>query len=1134
MGALLDSPSRPANPTAIMRLVLVFFAGVLAGLCHANELRWTFDSDSLGTINGKLMGDAVVESIGPSADHFEGLPQSNDALRLDGKGDYLKVEDDGAGGLLDFHQGDPITIEAWVRLDRIGNGQNVYIVGKGRTHRNGAKENQNYALRMRAVSRDARLSFLFRSEKDEKGKSDWHRWTSSRGFHCDGSWHHVAVTYEFGKPDSIRGYVDGEKVGGKWDMGGATKRPPMVDDDDLWIGSSMAGSSGSSLTGAIDEVLIARRILPASDFAGRRIVIQHPPKRPMNQLKPGTVHVTVHEDVGSEAAWPIQLPDPLIEYHQSAFGIARIPMPCGRDGIRRDWKGPVMLTAMAEVDLSRFDSNDGEIEWCLRAGGLSRLWVGETVIAETPAHLGNSSGHGKVIPYHQDDPWLRPPRGGHFEEIATQKLSEKDSGGPTLVTLQTMIGGEGLRYEPGEITVAVRGDSADQWQLLGFQDPIPLTDDGWKQYAAEHDTVLQEVDDQQRRLAASTEDSYWNSRHSAAREYVESLPTLEIPPPIGKGRRGPIGNVVDRFIEARIADAGLLASVADQTSDDQFLRRVYLDTVGVVPSLKEIDAFQALQGDASSRRQAVIDRLLDDHRWADHWTAYWMDVLAENPNVLKPSLNNSGPFRWYLYDVLRDNVAVDRWVTNLLRMEGSKLFGGPAGFGMATQNDVPMAAKAHVVASAFLGANMKCARCHDAPYHDWTQKDLFSMAAMLGRKSLVVPATSSVPNEFFDGESEGESLITLSLSPGEEVESDWALASYTTELPVDSKQLSNPNDTREELAYHITRVENPQFARTIVNRLWQRLMGEGIVEPVDDWEGADPSHPELLEYLSRELAISGFDFKHVARLILNSEAYQRTSMDRPVSRDETKRLFQSPLLRRMTAEQVVDSMHVAVGRTMDANELTFDPEARMKPTAQNNLGLPKRAWELTSLSNERDRPALTLPRAAAVTECMEAFGWKGARQEPINHRQTEPNVVQPGILSGGLLSVQLTRLTDGDDLTETVLQASSVESLVDQLFRTFLTRSPTKRERARFVALLDRGFESRVLKVPALAETPIREPVVSWANHLHPDATDVRLRESVRLRHGPQPSRWLEADWRERFEDSVWALINTPEFLFLP
>ncbi len=167
-----------------------------------------------------------------------------------------------------------------------------------------------------------------------------------------------------------------------------------------------------------------------------------------------------------------------------------------------------------------------------------------------------------------------------------------------------------------------------------------------------------------------------------------------------------------------------------------------------MPTVDEIEAFRSLDDDLNRRRRLLIDQVLADHRWADHWTAYWMDVLAENPNVLKPSLNNTGPFRWYLYDMMRDNVAIDRWVTSLLRMEGSVLSGGPAGFGMATQNDVPMAAKAHIVASAFLGANMKCARCHDAPYHDWTQKQLFSLAAMLARQPIKIPATSSVPKAF--------------------------------------------------------------------------------------------------------------------------------------------------------------------------------------------------------------------------------------------------------------------------------------------------------------------------------------------------------------------------------------------------
>jgi len=332
----------------------------------------------------------------------------------------------------------------------------------------------------------------------------------------------------------------------------------------------------------------------------------------------------------------------------------------------------------------------------------------------------------------------------------------------------------------------------------------------------------------------------------------------------------------------------------------------------------------------------------------------------------------------------------------------------------------------------------------------------------------------------------------------------------------------------------LTRPENQQFARTIVNRLWQRWLGEGLVDPVEDWEGADASHPMLLDYLARELTAHDYDLKHVARLILSSQTYQRAATDRPVTRDESERLFTSPRLRRMTAEQVVDSMHAAVGRAMDAGELTFDPEARMKPAAQGNLGQPRRAWQLTSLSNERDRPALSLPKASAVTECLEAFGWSGARQDPINHRQTDANVIQPGILAGGMLSIQLTRLVDGDAVTGDCLQATSPDELVDGLFHRFLTREPTDTERQRFVALLSEGFDARVLSVPMQAETPIREPGVSWANHLHPEATEIRLRESDRLRMGPAPSRWLREPWRERAEDVVWALVNTPEFLFVP
>ena len=189
---------------------------------------------------------------------------------------------------------------------------------------------------------------------------------------------------------------------------------------------------------------------------------------------------------------------------------------------------------------------------------------------------------------------------------------------------------------------------------------------------------------------------------------------------------------------------------------------------------------------------------------------------------------------------------------------------------------------------------------------------------------------------------------------------------------------------------------------------------------------------------------------------------------------------------------------------------------------------------MTSLSNERDRPSLSLPKAAAVAECLEAFGWSGSRQEPINHRHEEPNVIQPGVLAGGALSIQLTRLTDRDSLTECCLDAEAPEALVRRLFQRFLTRQPTPAESELFTALLADGFESRIPATRVPRETPIREPDVTWANHLSSEANNIRMRQSQRLLQGPEPTGRLLPEYRERVEDVVWALINTPEFQYLP
>ena len=562
------------------------------------------------------------------------------------------------------------------------------------------------------------------------------------------------------------------------------------------------------------------------------------------------------------------------------------------------------------------------------------------------------------------------------------------------------------------------------------------------------------------------------------------------------------------------------------TDDLTFLRRVTLDTVGVVPTLAEIDAFVA--DESPDRRANVIDKLLADPRWADHWMGYWLDVLAENPNILNPTLNNTGPFRWWLYETFRDNKPADLMVTELLRMQGSERFGGPAGFATATQNDVPFAAKGVVITSAFLGVQTKCARCHDAPGHSSTQEDLFNIAAMLGKKVTAVPATSSVPLDKIHAGGR-KPLIQVTLKPGTKVEPAWPFAEFAP-ASVAETLAENPADPRDRLAAVVTAPQNERFAEVFVNRLWQRYMGRGLVDPVDDWEKGSPSHPALLKWLGRELVRSGYDIQHVARLILNSRAYQRET-DR--SRKATGVLYASPAPRRLSAEQIVDALFAATGKPFVVEEASLDIDGRRAQQSSISLGVPRRSWMLTSTSNERDRPSLSLPRIQAVCDVLTAFGWRAARQEPISVRDTDPNTLQPAILSNGTVGVWLTRLSDDHGVTALALEDRPLPEFVDALFLKLLTRHPSPDELAMYTAYLRAGYETRVRgPSPKVVGPREPEPYVSWSNHLDAKATLVRQAQEDAARRGDPPTDRLDPDWRSRLEDVLWALLNSPEFVF--
>lgn len=570
--------------------------------------------------------------------------------------------------------------------------------------------------------------------------------------------------------------------------------------------------------------------------------------------------------------------------------------------------------------------------------------------------------------------------------------------------------------------------------------------------------------------------------------------------------------------------------VTPLSSDLEFLRRVSLDTIGVPPSETEINAF--LAANSKTRRQDVIQQLLEDPRWADHWMGYWQDVLAENPNMINPTLNNTGPFRWWIQESLLDNKPLDLFVTELIRMEGSERSGGPRGFGTASQNDVPMAAKGIIVTSAFLGVEMKCARCHDAPAHEWKQQDLFEVAAMLQKAPLKVLSTSSVPMDKLHARAR-KPLIEVTLKPGSEVQPAWPFDQFCDEATA-TALAQHPDDPRDKLATLITAPQNERFAQVMANRIWHRLMGRGLVATVSDWEKGEATHPELLRWLGRRLVESGYDVKAVTRIILNSHAYQRAA---DPSLAETGPLYIAPAPRRLSAEQIVDSLFSATGKPFELEEVSLDIDSTRDTGNGLTLGKPRRAWMLASLSNERDRPSLALPRIQAVSSVMESFGWRGARQDPVTIRDRDPNVLQPAIYANGVMGSWLTRLSDDHGVTRLALEDQPLEALIDRLFLRLLTRHPSEAEKTRYLEFLRPGYDTRIVpeadrQVDEEAGPRVPRRFVSWSNHVSSQANVIAQEREAEARRGDPPTTALTEDWRLRLEDVLWALLNAPEFVY--
>ena len=1082
-----------------------------------------------------VIGTAMLGEPGPRPPRHPTADAANGAALLgDGRG-FFRLAD-----ALDlrFGAGDSITLEAWVHPFAVSDGQQAVIVGKGRTGRpEVAKDNQNWALRLTGVRGAAAVSFLFRtaadpapeaapttSEGTEAGPAGaFHRWTSTDVFEPDSGWHHVAVTYTFGSPDSIRGFIDGRPVAGAWDLGGATSRPPVMDEDEVWIGSSLGGAAASTFPGLLDSVAVHRRVLSPERIAARWHVddrISAVPDVALAPVPEDAVLFEVIEGVPDGTGWSYAPREPTERFSREFFAMTALPMRFDGAGVRADRTNPFVVRARSLVHLP-----EGRQRITVRTRGAARIFLDGEKVAELKAPGQRTDGHEKMF-----QPDRTGPTGMRIVQPGDQQavVDVDGDGGRHTLHVEVRVGGRGRRPETGEFSASIGPPDGVPTvvQAMGrgsTGDRMPLSDEGWGRLVARLDAEREAVDTAARRAAAAGQDEYWRRRHAAARDFVLASPGPIVPeiPASHAAYAAAVHNEIDRFVNARLIEQGV--APAALIDDAAFARRLSLDVRGIVPEAAEVEAFIADR--RSDRRARLVDTWLADPRWADHWVGYWQDVLAENPNLVNPTLNNTGPFRFWIHDSFVDRKPIDRMVTELVMMEGSTHFGGPAGFALATENDAPFAAKAHVLARAFLGMEMNCARCHDAPNHPFLQQDLFGLAAMLKRGPQRVPATSSVPG---DPARLASLAISITLQPGTDVAPMWPFDDLVAREAVWG-EIRQPDDTREELAALITSPANRRFARVVVNRLWERLMGRGLVANADDWSGGDPNDAALLDWLARDLVLHDHALEHVARVILMSHTYGRSSAAPPEA-------FAGRLPRRMSAEQIVDSLAVASGKPFDTEPMNIDIDTSRQTDKSLNLGQPTRAWQFTALGNERDRPSLSLPFAQHYVTLMEAFGWRGERQAPVTHRDAEPTALQPAVLANGVVVKRAAQLSDGSAFTHLALRDLPLDGFIDGVFRRILSRGPTDAERGLARGLLEEGYDGRRSTVDHAPVVPPEErPLgVTWSNHLSEEANIAKQRLAEIAARGDPPTRALDPEWRERAEDFVWALFNMPEFVFVP
>ncbi|MBT6849452.1 MAG: DUF1549 domain-containing protein, partial [Planctomycetaceae bacterium] len=348
-------------------------------------------------------------------------------------------------------------------------------------------------------------------------------------------------------------------------------------------------------------------------------------------------------------------------------------------------------------------------------------------------------------------------------------------------------------------------------------------------------------------------------------------------------------NEIDESIYRQLQKMNIIAS--GTCTDEQFLRRVFIDLTGTVPTADQTALF--LSDQDPDKRDKLVDERLESPEFNSYWALKWSDLLR----VDRQTLGHENAYQYYSWikESFRQHKPMDKFARELITTSGP-LVDAPAGFFYkAVKSPNRMAS---TMSQVLLGIRIECAECHHHPFDRWGQTDFYGMRAFFAQVR-------------YKKSSRGEMLIaqgnpvTKHPRTGETIQA-FALG---TQMPT-----VNPlNDRRDELANWLTAPENPWFASNIANRTWAHLMGRGIIEPVDDVRLTNPpTNPELLEGLTKAFVGAEFDFRKLLKLIIQTDAYQRSSaVNETNERDEQN--YSRFLFKQLEAEVMLDAICQTTG-----------------------------------------------------------------------------------------------------------------------------------------------------------------------------------------------------------------------------